>query len=342
MATKGYWKSGAVDSPPDTSTLTSKGYPTSGDPKTGTPATKPGAAWYYLQDQMRNTVIEAAGQTLAEPPSATQFLEALRTMKWLADNAIPGGKIANASITGAKLTAKTVAEGNLADLSVSTAKLAAGSVTKDKLAQGAVDGTRLATQSVAFSHLLPAIIATEGQVTKGTAKNVLMTPFLTKLMVQAFTPPAVPPGTIIHYAGRTVPSGWLICNGAKVSRTTYADLFAAIGTTFGAGDGSTTFTLPNLDGRFLEGTTNTSQVGKMIEAGLPNITGSVSALSAVTWQTGTGALSTSGGTENGAMGSDRYRGQPFLDLNASKSNKIFGASTSVQPKSVRLLVCVRT
>lgn len=201
MATKGYWKSGAVDSPPDTSTLTSKGYPTSGDPKTGTPATKPGAAWYYLQDQMRNTVIEAAGQTLAEPPSATQFLEALRTMKWLADNTIPGGKIANASITGAKLTAKTVAGGNLADLSVSTAKLAAGGVTKDKIAQGAVDGTRLATQSVAFSHLLPAIIATEGQVTEGTAKNVLMTPFLTKLMVQAFNPPAVPPGTIIHYAG---------------------------------------------------------------------------------------------------------------------------------------------
>lgn len=61
MATQGYWKSGAVDSPPDTSTLTSKGYPTSGDPKTGTPATKPGAAWYYLQDQMRNSVIDAAG-----------------------------------------------------------------------------------------------------------------------------------------------------------------------------------------------------------------------------------------------------------------------------------------
>ena len=184
MATKGYWKSGAVDSPPDTSTLTSKGYPTSGDPKTGTPATKPGAAWYYLQDQMRNTVIEAAGQTLAEPPSATQFLEALRTMAWLSDNTIPGGKIANASITGAKLAAKTVVGGNLADLSVSTAKLAAGGVTKDKIAQGAVDGARLATRSVAFSHLLPAIIATEGQVTEGTAKDVLMTPFLTKLMVQ--------------------------------------------------------------------------------------------------------------------------------------------------------------
>lgn len=185
MATKGYWKSGAVDSPPDTSTLTSKGYPTSGDPKTGTPATKPGAAWYYLQDQMRNSVIEAAGQELTEPPSATQFLEALRSMAWLADNTIPGGKIANASITGAKLAAKTVAEGNLADLSVSTAKLAAGGVTGDKIAQGAVDGARLAAQSVTFSHLLPALIATEGQVTEGTAKNVLMTPFLTRLMVGA-------------------------------------------------------------------------------------------------------------------------------------------------------------
>ena len=47
----------------------------------------------------------------------------------------------------------------------------------------------------------------------------------------------IPPGTIIHYAGRTVPSGWLICNGANVSRTDYAALFAAIGTIYGAGNG---------------------------------------------------------------------------------------------------------
>ena len=71
----------------------------------------------------------------------------------------------------------------------------------------------------------------------------------------------IPPGTIIHYAGRTVPRGYLICNGANVSRKGYAALFAAIGTTYGAGDGSTTFGLPNLNGRFLEGTTSTSEVG---------------------------------------------------------------------------------
>lgn len=60
----------------------------------------------------------------------------------------------------------------------------------------------------------------------------------------------VPAGAIFPYAGSTAPSGYLLANGALVSRTTYASLFAAIGTTYGAGDGSTTFAIPNLQGRF--------------------------------------------------------------------------------------------
>ena len=52
------------------------------------------------------------------------------------------------------------------------------------------------------------------------------------------------------YAGSTAPSGWLLCDGSAVSRTTYATLFAVIGTTYGTGDGSTTFNLPNLTDRF--------------------------------------------------------------------------------------------
>ena len=340
MATQGYWKSGAVDSPPDTSTLTSKGYPTSGDPKTGTPATKPGAAWYYLQDQMRNSVIDAAGMALAEPPSATQFLEALRSMAWLADNTIAGGQIADASITGAKLTAKTVAEGNLADLSVSTAKLAAGSVTGDKIAQGAVDGARLAAQSVAFSHLLPAIIATEAQVTEGTAKDVLMTPFLTRLMVGAFIPPSVPPGTLIHYAGRTVPSGWLICNGANVSRTDYAALFAAIGTIYGTGDGSTTFGLPNLDGRFLEDTTYASAVGSYLSAGLPNITGSF------TSHGNTGDMQTTGAFTNGQKGVHSNSGGAsdgrHVYMDANRCSSLYGTTGAVQPAALLTLALIKT
>ena len=58
-----------------------------------------------------------------------------------------------------------------------------------------------------------------------------------------------PVGSISLFAGTTAPNGWLICDGSAVSRTTYADLFSLIGTTYGSGDGSTTFNIPNLKGR---------------------------------------------------------------------------------------------
>lgn len=56
----------------------------------------------------------------------------------------------------------------------------------------------------------------------------------------------VPTGTILDFGGPTAPAGYLSCNGSSVSRTLYSALFAAIGTTWGVGDGSTTFNLPNL------------------------------------------------------------------------------------------------
>jgi microcystin-dependent protein len=65
--------------------------------------------------------------------------------------------------------------------------------------------------------------------------------------------PQFPAGSIISYAGVTIPSGWIYCNGAQVSRTTYSTLFTAIGTLWGAGNGSTTFNVPNLVGQFLRG-----------------------------------------------------------------------------------------
>jgi phage-related tail fiber protein len=60
----------------------------------------------------------------------------------------------------------------------------------------------------------------------------------------------IPPGAVRFFARTTAPDGWLKCNGAAVSRTTYAVLFSAIGTTWGAGDGSTTFNVPELRGEF--------------------------------------------------------------------------------------------
>lgn len=66
-------------------------------------------------------------------------------------------------------------------------------------------------------------------------------------------PGSLPAGSIIQWAGSTAPANWLFADGAAVSRTTYASLFAAIGTTYGAGDGSTTFNVPDLRGRVAVG-----------------------------------------------------------------------------------------
>lgn len=69
---------------------------------------------------------------------------------------------------------------------------------------------------------------------------------------------AIPSGAVLPYAGSTAPTGYLIADGSAVSRTTYANLFAAIGTAFGEGDGSSTFNLPDLRGRFIRGVDGTA------------------------------------------------------------------------------------
>jgi len=63
----------------------------------------------------------------------------------------------------------------------------------------------------------------------------------------------IPAGAVQSFAMNTAPTGWLDCDGSAVSRTTYSTLYTAIGTTFGAGDGSTTFNVPDLRGEFIRG-----------------------------------------------------------------------------------------
>ena len=66
-------------------------------------------------------------------------------------------------------------------------------------------------------------------------------------------PASLPSGMVTMTAANTAPTGWQICNGAAISRTTYADLFTAIGTTYGVGNGSTTFNIPDMRGRVVAG-----------------------------------------------------------------------------------------
>ncbi len=148
---------------------------------------------------------------------------------------------------------------------------------------------------------------------------------------------SIPVGTIIAVAYTGVPEGYMHCNGAEVSRTTYADLFSKIGTYYGAGDGSTTFNLPNTVARFLEGGVG---AGTYYEAGLPNITGQYYAVvgGGITVNGAfTGSWEDSSGQTSGGGGYNRVH----LVVDASKSNSIYGNSDTVQPPAVTVIYCIK-
>lgn len=149
----------------------------------------------------------------------------------------------------------------------------------------------------------------------------------------------IPVGAIMAF--HDVPAGWLQCNGAAVSRTTYAALFAKIGTKYGSGDGSTTFNLPNLHHRFIEGTTTSSEVGQSVSASLPNITGTftehgntqeLKCTGAFTGEARINLFSNQGGAWDGGR----------VTMNLSRSSSVYRAASTVQPASTRLLYCIKS
>ena len=148
-----------------------------------------------------------------------------------------------------------------------------------------------------------------------------------------------PIGTVIAFAGNSAPAGYLICNGAAVNRTTYAKLFAIIGTTYGEGDGSTTFNLPNLANKFIMGS---STAGTWKAPGLPNITGSTNLRRYVSFGNSyVGALATGSTTVTIAqkyiiLDSTTSTTIDQIQFDASKSSSIYGNSSTVQPPAVTM------
>lgn len=90
-------------------------------------------------------------------------------------------------------------------------------------------------------------VATQAEAEAGTATNKGMTPQRVQQAIQVLAP--IPVGGLMPFGGATPPARWHLCNGQALNRTTYAALFAAIGTAYGAGNGSTTFNVPNMIGK---------------------------------------------------------------------------------------------
>lgn len=152
-------------------------------------------------------------------------------------------------------------------------------------------------------------------------------------------------GSVQAFAGSTTPNGWLLCDGSAVSRTDYAALYAVIGTTYGSGDGTSTFNLPNLVDKFVEGSATS---GTVKSAGVPNITGSFDirrygANGGITTVWANGAMKKTETVDpSGPLGVATGSGNlDTITLNASNASSIYGNSTTVQPPAVTMRYIIK-
>ena len=177
----------------------------------------------------------------------------------------------------------------------------------------------------------------------------------------SMNPASCPIGSIIAWPTPTIPVGFLVCNGQAVSRVSFKKLFDKIGITYGAGDGSTTFNVPDLRDKFIEGgNTSDANLDTAIAAGLPNLRGTVSVSSTGktypypinTSSSGNGVLYSEDAGQNLAYTKLSSESVTFqnantgtkLSLDASKNGTdlIYGKSSTVQPPAIKMLYIICT
>ena len=266
-------------------------------------------ASWFYLMSLMRSQIISACSKTEDPKQENQYLECLRSFDWALENSIDGSKIKTATI------------GN------------------DRIKQGVI----------AFDRLAAAAIATEEQAVAGTADNVLMTPEMVAKAIAALIPPALPTGMIFPWPGDTPPEGSIVADGRELSRTTYAGLFSIYGTKYGTGDGSTTFNVPDLDGRFIELTTDAGSVGQFVEPGLPNIIGSSELDTTVDGNSliflAFGAFSRDVVQASGSYASyqsvSSVPRHGVFDFDASRSNALYGSGAVVQPPAIFGLACIK-
>lgn len=156
----------------------------------------------------------------------------------IADGAVTTPKIADAAVTTPKIADANVTTSKIADSNVTTSKIANGNVTTSKIADSNVTYSKIQNVSA------PALLLGRKSAGAGAVEEITRGDLLVSYAY---------PGMMMMWPATWVPGGWLERNGAPISRVTYADLFAVIGTVFGAGDGVNTFNLPDDRGVFERG-----------------------------------------------------------------------------------------
>lgn len=138
-------------------------------------------------------------------------------------------------------------------------------------------------------------------------------------------------GTVAHFAASNAPAGWLKANGAAISRTAYAALFAAIGTTYGVGNGSTTFNVPDLRGEFVRSLDD----GRGVDSGR-----GIGTAQNHDFLSHSHTRTSVGGTHNSGYGGAPYAaGSGFGSAVGVNSSAIGGNET--RPRNVAMLACIK-
>jgi microcystin-dependent protein len=250
------------------------------------------------------------------------------------------GKLADLSVTTDKISALGVTTGKLADLSVTTGKIAALAVTSDKIAGAAIDSTKLAANAVQTANIQAGAVANAQLMIGAVDATKLATDAVETLKIKDAAVTAaklaadvgvlfVPAGAVMPFAMNSAPTGWLAASGTAVSRTTYATLFAAISTTYGVGDGSTTFNLPDLRGYFVRGSGTNSDATE---------SGTFGAKQADAFEAHTHLLTLNqNSTSNGTTTAESSFNGPATG-NATTSST---GDTETRPKNIAMLYCIK-
>ena len=168
-----------------------------------------------------------------------------------------------------------------------------------------------------------------------------------RVLTEADAPNLIPSGAVMYFARTTAPNGWLKANGAAVSRTAYADLFAAIGTTYGTGDGRTTFNLPDLRGEFVRGWDDGRGIDSRRALGsaqgdaIRDITGEISMIR----RTDTAAhIAPSGAfSERGKISSQLGSGgwDDWMTITSFSASRVVPTAPENRPRNIALLACIK-
>lgn len=150
---------------------------------------------------------------------------------------------------------------------------------------------------------------------------------------------SVATGIMAPFAGTTAPSGWLVCDGSAISRTDYADLFAQIGSTYGDGDGSTTFNLPDCDG-YLPVYDSGKTIGNSTNGGVPNVTGEIVNVQYLN-TSASGAFKVESLTPRDTGITHSGGGIATYGFDASRSSAVYDNGTTVRPAGVYTLWCIK-